>query len=56
VPSGAVRGFFAGVVRKKLGLTLESEKSDSGDRVYRIVTGKLGKPKPKVDNPDRQVA
>jgi len=52
----SVRGFFAGVVRKKLGLTLESEKSDSGDRVYRIVTGKLGKPKPKVDNPDRQVA
>ena len=44
------------VVRKKLGLPLESEKSDSGDRVYRIVTGKLGKPKPKVDNPDRQVA
>jgi hypothetical protein len=52
----SVRGYFAGVVRKKLGLTLESEKSDSGDRVYRIVTGKLGKPKPKVDNPDRQVA
>jgi hypothetical protein len=35
----SVRGFFAGVVRKKLGLTLESEKGD-GDRVYRIVTGK----------------
>ena len=24
--------------------------------VYRIVTGKSGKPKPKMDNPDRQVA
>jgi hypothetical protein len=32
----SVRGFFAGVVRKRLGLTLESEKSD-GERHYRIV-------------------
>jgi hypothetical protein len=31
----SVRGFFAGVVRKRLGLALASEKTDVG-RVYRI--------------------
>ena len=38
----SVRGFFAGVVRKKLGLLLLSQKSDD-NRIYRIVqVGKAG--------------
>ena len=35
----SVRGFFAGVIRKKLGLNLVSEQTDKG-RVYRIKNGK----------------
>ena len=34
----SVRGFLAGAVKKKLGLTLVSEKPDAGPRRYRIPT------------------
>jgi Protein of unknown function (DUF3489) len=51
----SVRGFFAGVVRKKLALTLESEKAD-GDRIYRIVTGKSQKAKAGKPAADRKAA
>jgi hypothetical protein len=47
----SVRGFLAGVVRKKLGLKLESTK-DGAKRVYRIVVKKASKPKTKAA--DRQ--
>lgn len=38
----SVHGFLAGVVRKKLGLPLHSQKTD-GQRVYRIADGKTSK-------------
>jgi hypothetical protein len=34
--SHSVRGFLAGVVRKRLALTVQSEKTD-GERIYRVI-------------------
>jgi hypothetical protein len=42
----SVRGFLAGVVRKRLKLKLSSKKLDGG-RVYQIAGGDLGKPGPR---------
>ena len=36
-----VRGLFAGALKKKLGLTVTSEKVEGGERTYRI-TGEAG--------------
>jgi hypothetical protein len=34
----SIRGFVSGHVTKKLGLTVESTKSEAGERTYRIVS------------------
>jgi hypothetical protein len=43
----SVRGFFAAVVRKKLGLRLSSEKVD-GKRVYHLAAERPSKSNPNI--------
>ena len=35
----SVRGFLSGTLRKRMGLTINSERSDSGIRRYRLIPG-----------------
>jgi hypothetical protein len=53
----SVRGFLAGVVRKRLKLELASKKVD-GNRVYQIASGDSGKtlPCPNAGQPERHAA
>ena len=51
----SVRGFLTAVVRKKLGLTLESEKGE-GDRIYRIPADPAAKPQANTDTAKDETA
>jgi hypothetical protein len=50
----SVRGFFAGIIRKKLKLTLTSEAAEAG-RIYKITGNVASAPSPK-SKPDKVAA
>ena len=52
----SVRGFFSSVVRKKLGLAMESEKPNNSDRVYHIAAARPSKSNRRASKPsDRTI-
>jgi hypothetical protein len=51
----SVRGFLSGVIRKKLGLTLESAKTD-GMRIYRVIAANMSRSKGDADSAKQRTA
>lgn len=40
----SVRGVISGVLKKKLGLTITSEKANTGERIYRVAAENKAEP------------
>ena len=50
----SVRGFFAGVVRKKLGLTLTSHRVAADERLYKVSSPLRSAQRPSLNDSDQQ--